>query len=255
MSMINTEDRDFMRGLKEALSEDIAKYNADPRYSPDGRRKLIAQTYLAARKLSEQTYEKFAEASRVKHREIERKLFGPGSKDHAAIMSWRDALDRVDQIDGKAQALRKFERACISGDDLLAKAILQQAVRVGWTDVLDSAGKHMPQQADLIDEWLSTPSDSALNTLKLGYQIRRPSELKDATEEELRQWAGEAPAELPEQTYQPGPNGGVAVFSLSGPETNGPDHAANARKADTAKAQAANDAFIAAANSSLGTVA
>lgn len=246
--MIDPEDREFMHELRDLVRSEVTKFNKDTRYSADGRRNLIAATWLAARKASEEAYEKFAADARVRHREIERKLFGPGSKDHAAIMSWRDACDRADQINGQDNCQRMFERACIAEDTMLAKAIMQRAVRHGWNDVIDSASKHMPGQADLVQDWLSTPSDEALDKLKsLVYRVPRPDELGSASDEQVKLWASQAPGELPpEQRNQT--SLGLAVFNLDGPGSNGPDHAAAARDEATANAQAANDAFVRAAH-------
>lgn len=254
MAMANSEDRAFIRELNELVRNGVTKYNADTRYTEDGRRNLIAATWVAARRASEDAYEKFAADARVRHRELERKLFGPGAKDHAAIMNWRDACDRTENVDGPTQAQRMFERACIGDDTMLAKALLQRAVRSGWNELLDSAGTHLPDQAGLIDEWRNTPNDAALAKLKtLAYHVRRPSELGTASDDQIAEWAAAAPPELAaEPLYRN--TLGVAVFSLDGPQANGPDHAAIARQQGLKQAEAALNAFNTAANS-MGTVA
>lgn len=247
MPMLSSpEDRQFMNELRNLVKGDVAKYNGDPRYSTDGRRNLIAATYLAAQKAGADAYEKFAAPARAKHREIERKLFGPGSKDHAAVMSWRDACDRADNIDTAEKGQRMFERACIGEDTMLAKAILQRAVRRGWNDVLDSAATQMPEQAELVQDWLGSPDESALAKLKiLVYHVGRPTELGDANDTQLQEWAKLAPPELPaEQRLTP--YTGVTYL----PQV-GDDPAAVARAEGAERAQAANDAFDAAANASV----
>ncbi|WP_433681937.1 hypothetical protein [Nocardia sp. CA-119907] len=219
MSMTSLEDRAFMHEIRELVRTQTTKYNQDSRYTTDGRRNLIAATYLAARKASDQAFEKYAAPHRARHQEIERKLFGPGAKDHAAIMSWRDACDRVDNLDGQEKAQRMFERACVSGDTMLAKAILQRAVRSAWNDLVDSAGTHMPEQAELVQEWLTTPSDTALTKIKaMVYGVPRPRELGNANDEQITKWADEAPAELAPERHVDQGNLGVATFSLSGPD-------------------------------------
>jgi hypothetical protein len=118
----------------QAAQRDFDKIRSNPNLTDAGKQQAIAKRYLTAKALVDQQTEAItsreamtAEAAEVRVFSV-RTLLG----DQASLMiSARDAADRVaDMIDPQALATL-LERAQRSGDEVLARAIIQRTIEIG----------------------------------------------------------------------------------------------------------------------------
>src|SRR5688572_19697130 len=96
--------------------------------TPEGQRKQIAANYLQYKRqiTALEAEDKAARSSKADS--LRRTLFGlSGSSDANATISYRDAQDRVAAIKDETQALELLDRADLSNDEILTKAIVGRA--------------------------------------------------------------------------------------------------------------------------------
>lgn len=173
-------------------------------YTDDTKKRMRANLYREAMekvaKLKEEEQTSYSKAIA----NIERALLGlPDGSETGAIISFRDAVDRVERLPydkaGLQEALSLLERARISGDESLAKAVLLTSLKRGntWTEIVDAWAEKNPTKADqLIDYQTLLKFDPSTSHLAyFTYEVKPPSELLGTI---LRgDTADDIPTELP----------------------------------------------------------
>ena len=163
-----------------------------PDLNDEGRALQLGRAY--ARSRDEMTKQKRADIERTERRraDLQQRLFGnPRNWDSTATISYRDALDRADRLKTPDEAAALLERAAMSGDEILGRAVAMKAMgRVGpagmgnhgWAQVVDRWVEGQPPEtatniqelADIVDASNSTQARFAAN---MSYTLPRPSEL------------------------------------------------------------------------------
>jgi hypothetical protein len=144
---------DQIEAIREAVEARYADVRNNRDLNGDAKRRQIATAYVDAKaKLDKLAAD--STASATDHRTtLSRKLFGiPNQADASAMISYRDAQDRAATIDKVADAIALMNRASMSGDDLLVRAVLEQAYDSQWPTVVDTYIALNPANADAASE-------------------------------------------------------------------------------------------------------
>ena len=124
--------------------------------------------------------------------ELQQRLFGdPKPWDSTTPISYRDAQDRADKLSRPEEAAALLERAIMSGDEILGRAIAMRAMgRItfkgmggdGWAQVVDRWVENQPPETALyVQELADIEHDSSDIKVRfaagLNYSLPTPSRL------------------------------------------------------------------------------
>ncbi len=123
-----TQTRERAHYVQTRYTQDVQDIRADSHLSGEGKRRALAQAYLRTRDKLQQLQKKESEEIARRRRELERSLFGlSAGRGDAAMLSLRDAQQRVASLKAPAQALTLLAAAERTGDDILARAVAAHA--------------------------------------------------------------------------------------------------------------------------------
>lgn len=172
-------------------SIDYIRNNKD--LTPEGKTKQIAATYLQYKRqvAALEAEDKAARASKADS--LRRSLFGlAGSSDANATISYRDAQDRVAAIQDENQALELLDRADLSNDEILTKAIVGKAAEFGWGNLVSSYTAKHPYYGSKLQELANLHADEnnieGIMNHAMSYNLSAPAEVgrySDSTIENL----------------------------------------------------------------------
>jgi hypothetical protein len=160
--MPDTRQQTAADKIRAALTAQTAQIRTARDLSNEGRAHHLARTYVQAR--DEMTSLKRADAEKRNRRraELQQLLFGnPRNSDSAAVISYRDAQDRADKLKDPQEAAALLERAIMSKDEFLGRAIAMRAMARltlkglgdGWAQVADRwVQQQDPYTAELVQE-------------------------------------------------------------------------------------------------------
>jgi hypothetical protein len=132
--------------------------------SPEGRTRAIAQAWGELKSTLDAIRASIENATNNRRDQLAKQIYGLPSA--ADSLSYRDALDRVNQIPAgdTRQALTLLEQARVSGDDLLTRAVLSRSYADGWANVIDTYTTANPQTESAAEElWALTIAATAEN--------------------------------------------------------------------------------------------
>src|SRR5689334_16407777 len=93
--------------IHQRLGQAVERHRRNPNLSDDGKRKLIAKEYVAARRDLQALQQAAQQSNAIRRAAAERRLFGlPKGATSAEIVSFRDAMARVESITDPAVAER-----------------------------------------------------------------------------------------------------------------------------------------------------
>ncbi len=174
---------------QRAYAQSIDAIRSDERLSRVGRRRAMAAAFLKAEEELRHLKQSEHEATTRRRRELERDLFGAGSRRaNTATASYRDAEDRAQQLKRPEQALALLSRAERNGDALLARAIAARAWDRTWTPVLDAYAAERPgvlEQLRELDALERSLDGSVIGRVSasMAFRVRKPEELRDVYSE------------------------------------------------------------------------
>ncbi len=119
----------------EAFTRQVETIRADRRLSPDGKQAAIASAWLKSHRAVTELRDRDRETKADERRRREQRLFGVDAKDPAAVITFRDGLDRAEATQNAEQASALLARAMRSGDAALARGVLQVALDRNWFQV------------------------------------------------------------------------------------------------------------------------
>jgi hypothetical protein len=166
--------------------------------SDDGKRRQLARVHAKARDDMKNLRAKAAAAADQRRHTIMTELFGSSTSDSAAVMSYRSALSEAEKLTNPAQAAELLQRARITRDPSLARAVAAKALNealsptaaAGWTEVLNEWGSETQQRDDLLTELSGLDADSKPSRGLLAYSIPRPAGL--STSDDIDRLAADA---------------------------------------------------------------
>lgn len=166
--------------IRRRLSEQVEKIRQDPHLSDQGRKAKIARLWKDAEgevAVLRKTHQANVAAAES---ELRRQAFGPPSDvDHA---EYRGALAFADQqATSRERAAAAMNRAAMTGDTLLARAVATVAVERGFTNVVDQYRAEFDDRGEVaaLDAHRSrhgTPTAKFARVLHLN--VPKPSELE-----------------------------------------------------------------------------
>jgi len=197
-AVTSTPTRQRMNEIRTAYRQALDDIRGDASFSELGRQQLIARAWRNTRdelaRLSQLDFD-----SRVaRFNELERQVFGVSAVSGADAVSFRDATDRADKLKYITDATKALGTAELSGDAILAKAIVMRAWQAGWTAVVDQYAVTHPTVTDKLVELgtLREDLDSRASRLAGGMAgaLPRPSEIANLSLSEVQQYADADPS-------------------------------------------------------------
>lgn len=152
--MAKSTQQEQAAAVKDRLAGELEALRASAGFqdlNTGAQQRRVAVLYVQAKdRLAELRQAEDAELAAHRH-SIERQLFGlPAGADMTAIISFRNAMDRAERIENPYEASTLIERAYLSGDDVLAAAVLSRSLTAGWPAVADHYADRYPAKAELI---------------------------------------------------------------------------------------------------------
>ena len=131
-------------GIQEQWSRAYREVGADRNLTDEGKRTSLDELFQKLQAELRGLLGKEKQLVQTKQESLERALFGLNSSDANKIIAYRDAQDRAGRAKEEAEARALYNSAIISGDDILAKAVLAKAVEFGYRRILDDWGQRNP---------------------------------------------------------------------------------------------------------------
>jgi hypothetical protein len=127
---------------------------------------------------------------------LEKDLFGlPANQTTTDVVSYRDAQDRADTLTlddvGVRAATDLLERADLSGDTHLTRAIFTRAMRLGWTKVTDAYLDRHPDQRAAVDQYRELRRYDPTTSMMAFYSYKFPAPQELGGAEMSAEWAQE----------------------------------------------------------------
>jgi hypothetical protein len=197
----------------EQIRADLAARQADIRgrrdLSDEGRTRQLARATADAKKKMKALREKETASIEKRRADLVQRLFGNAkSWDTTATILYRDSQDRAAKLKTPDEATEMMERALMSGDASLARAIAMRATQqalvpmVGdkWAPVVDkwaqsqpdNVGEDIGELADIVQATTKPQHQFARN---MSYSVPTPGELSGKDINRLAMDADENPGE------------------------------------------------------------
>lgn len=139
-----------------AYSKQVERVRRDTNLSAVGKQRALAKLYIQARDDVAMAREAADRAYRVRYSQLESLAFGihTQASDPTAAISLRDALDRAAMVKDPDEAQQLMNRAMVTGDEILARAIAltaytnqgPQDLGDHWAGVYDHYRQAQPAQ-------------------------------------------------------------------------------------------------------------
>lgn len=195
----------------QKLEDNFHSYNrrlegikSNPDLSDEERMSFAAEVRQEAVEAQEQAAQDLTTAVAEERRKLERGLFaGPNAGADTLIdrqanaidrESYRNALEATSWQDPEG-LIDTLERANLTGDETLARAVLVTAHREGYTDVISRYADGRPEEAQRYSQLSSLPGPEALQALSSAYrppevqrveELRTPEHVREQIEAERR---------------------------------------------------------------------
>lgn len=155
-----------VKETKQAYARAVETIRADRSLSPEGKAERIAKAWRATSEEIQRLRVEYQKAREQHRQDLERSVFGPTyphgatEADKVAVRSdYRAALDRAEQVQGAEQAADLLDRAELTSDTVLARAVATVAASRGFTNVLEKYADSRPEARAAIDELVGFQSD------------------------------------------------------------------------------------------------
>jgi hypothetical protein len=154
------------------------------------KRQRIAVEYVRHRDALRQLKEAEKQTEARRQRTLSERLFGISSlagDTGSLTISRRDAGERAAQLNSEQAALELLRRAERSGDEPLARAIVERAVDMRWVDVANAFLQHREHLDEPLNElWqISQPSIAEELTDWMHNYVDKPPELAGMSDYEI----------------------------------------------------------------------
>ncbi|GGR78537.1 hypothetical protein GCM10010169_23390 [Micromonospora fulviviridis] len=175
-------------------TETVERIRGNKAASREGKRADLARTYLTARERMDGVFATADAQRAARRRELERRLFGaPTLGDQASTMlARRDAMDRAARLTSSDDAQALLRSALTSGDETLARAVVQWGYERRDAAVVDAYSDARPHlDPDLAELWQmpdKNPTQAGVERMRreMNYPITRPAELHDVPDMHLQ---------------------------------------------------------------------
>ena len=194
-AMTSTPHRQQIIDLRAAYNRALDDVRGDASLSELGKTQMIARAWTNTRAEIARLEQLDFDTTVKRYNDIERQVFGTAATSGADAVSFRDATDRADKLDSPEAAARALGNAELSGDAILAKAVVMRAWQAGWDAVVDRYAVNHPTVTDKLTELaaLRQHLDSRVSRLggNVGGSLHKPTELQGKRADEIRKLAEE----------------------------------------------------------------
>jgi hypothetical protein len=195
----NTTARQKINDLRAAYLKACDGVRGDASLSELGKQQILARAWVNTRaeiaKLTQQDFD-----TRVaRYDSLEREVFGTAAASSGAdAVSFRDATDRASELESAAAAAKLLGTAELSGDTVLAKAVVLKAWESRWDTVVEHYAVNHATVADKLAELVSLREglDSLTSRLanNMGASLHQPTELTGLSLADINKYAPADPA-------------------------------------------------------------
>ena len=197
-AMTSTPHRQQIIDLRAEYNRALDDVRGDASLSELGKTQMIALAWTNTRAEIARLEQLDFDTNVKRYNDIERQVFGTAATSGADAVSFRDATDRADKLDSPEAAARALGNAELSGDAILAKAVVMRAWQAGWDAVVDRYAVNHPTVTDKLTELaaLRHHLDSRVSRLggNIGGSLHKPTELQGKTADEIRRLAEAEPS-------------------------------------------------------------
>lgn len=190
-SITTTSEASEAERIRAEQRTSIEAIRANRNLSPEGKRSEIARIHLQSKKAITGLEKQEAARRQSRIGEIRKQVFGlSGHQSAQDVISYRDAQDRVATlgIKDEAKALELYDRAELSGDSILAAALVNRAMEAGWVTLANTYIDANPYKGAMVEElWdlkqaepgaQANVQDQIINSL--AFHLDKPTELGNA---------------------------------------------------------------------------
>ncbi|MGV9600793.1 hypothetical protein ACWDR1_29450 [Streptosporangium sandarakinum] len=188
--MLDSRTRERLEATVRDFNAQLAEIRDNPQLSELGKREQIRELYDQAKPIVEQLRAEATKTTQTTVADLERRLFGLADNDPTAVISYRDAVDRVAAIKTPTELGEVMERAHRSGDATLLRAGFHHAFRKSrdplgsddWQHLVNEYVEHNPDAGDDLAQLqhLTSPRGKTAQFAEmLATSIARPKELDD----------------------------------------------------------------------------
>lgn len=197
-AITNTPTRQKMAALKAAYLQALNDIRGDASLSELGRQQMIARAWRNTKNELARLTQLDFDTQVARFNELERQVFGASAVSGADAVSFRDATDRADKLTNADHALQALGTAELSGDSVLAKAIVLKAWSADWPTVVERYALTHATVTDKLVELgqLRQNLDSQASRLAGGIAggLARPTEIANLSLAEIQQYAAAEPS-------------------------------------------------------------
>lgn len=192
-------------GIRTRYQDEMKAIRNDPTLSEDGRRALIARSYVDATERMNRLRGELDTAVNAERNRLEKRAFGPGTVDPLERMQHRDAMERANRLGNQEEAIALLNQARISGDDALGRAVMYKANAKHWTDAINTWEAAAPGTVDLLSQMGDLPNDHLSNVA--AFALGSPSEFTNYDAAGIKRFAEMAgPSKAPDVAGAMGDN-------------------------------------------------
>lgn len=183
MTFSETPDGQRAGQIQANYNAALERIRSDAHLTPEGKKEQIVAEYRSASNAINAIKGSFNNAKILKTHVLRRDLFGSTITDAQTAISFRDAQDRVGSLADQEEALKLLDQAELSGDTVMVKALMQQAVERSWKEVANSYAEKHPHYGDQMKELLALQEPKGIfsngDTFERGLllNIQEPDEL------------------------------------------------------------------------------
>jgi hypothetical protein len=188
-----TKAAEKVTALRRENQQRLQAIRADRDISEEKKQRLIAKAYLDLKTALEGAQVERDSKTATKRSLLERRLYGlPERANASEMISYRDALDRANQIaaNDEAASLALMKRAQVSGDDLLLRAVLAAAYERQQVDVINGYSAANPKAYADVEELWAIQTDQ-VSPFDFDFVATAPAEIERWSEPKIADMAAQ----------------------------------------------------------------
>ena len=181
-AMTNTPIRKQINELQNEYRRQLNAVRQDAGLSDVGKAQALAQVWRSYSARISELNKLDYDTQVAKYDKLEAVLFGTTADSPESALSFRDAFDRANKITDQKDAMTALGSARLSGDTVLARAIVMRAWQANWREVIDAYAIGNPSVASQIAELnaIRDQLDSLVSKFggSMNVSMRMPEELE-----------------------------------------------------------------------------
>ncbi len=186
MSFSDTPEGRRAEQIQSNFVDALDRIRSDNHLTPEGKKEQIAAEYHSVSNAIAAIKGSFSSAKTLRTHVLRRDLFGSTTtSDAQTAISFRDAQDRAGSLGqfDQEKALKLLDQAELSGDTVMVKALMQQAIEYSWDQVANSYAERHPYYGDKLKELLSLQTPRGIWTNRDSWEsgillnVQKPEEL------------------------------------------------------------------------------